>query len=257
MTRWLSLTFGLILMVSATVSHGRSLTVSFPDWPPFYIHDASRPTEQGLAREILGICAEEVDKTANFDMYPIRRMFKYMERGDLDLNIMSFKPDRLATLDFGKELVFENSYVVWTRRSLNKRITSIQDLDSLTIGQLVGLRPSDPFKLWFENRLKTQPDKETLVVNSPEQLLKMLASERIDVTVASQAEFKWRGKKLGLTSKIKNSGFVIKSQDYFLVMSKASPLYKQNPQLLNTLDQCVRKLKITGKWAKLREHYDL
>ena len=190
-------------------------------------------------------------------MYPIRRMFKYMEQGELDLNIMSFKADRAGKVDYGKEIVFENNYSVWTRSSLTKKIRVINDLDDLSIAQLVGLRPSDSFKAWFENRLKNPGNKENLVLNDPDQIVKMLASERVDMTVASSPEIRWRSAHLGLRSKVKDSGLIVKKQAYFFVISKASPVYKQNPDLLSRLDQCVKNKKRDGSWASLKLKYQL
>ena len=245
----------LLVSVSSLAS-ARSLTVSAPDWPPFYIHE-DNSKGKGMAWEILEICASRIDKNAVFDMYPIRRMFKYMERGELDVNLMSFKPDRAKTLDYGKELVFENQYDVWARASLKKPIKSIADLNNLSIAQMVGLRPSDEFRSWFDNRLKSNSPIETLQLNHPEQVFEMLAHDRIDATVISSQEARWRTKRMGISSKVKDTGFSLKSHSYFVVIAKESPLYKQDPGILGRMDQCVRDLKANGTWARLKAHYDL
>ena len=241
----------------AATAAARPLTVSSPDWPPFYIQDSEKPLEHGFAGDILDICAAKIDPNADFHAYPIRRMMKYMERGELDINIMSFKPDRALFMDYGKEMVFENSYVVWKRRSLSNSISSIHYLDSLRIAQLVGIRPSDEFREWFDLRLKSKSEIDTLVLNNTDQIVKMLAHDRSDVTVSSLAEMKWRSNKLGLSKYVVNTGLVIKKQDYFLVIAKASPLYKRDPQILNKFDSCVTRLKSTGRWAQLQKYYGL
>lgn len=122
------------------------------------------PSDQGFAGEILSLCAVKIDPNANFGAYPIRRMMKYMERGDLDVNIMRFKPDRALFLDYGKQTIFENSSVVWKRRSLKKSIKTIHDLDSLSVAQLVGLRTTDEFKEWFDSRLKSKSEIDSLFI---------------------------------------------------------------------------------------------
>jgi polar amino acid transport system substrate-binding protein len=247
----------LFLAFSQQVASGRNMTISAPDWPPFYIQDASRANARGLAWDILKICSAKYDKSPQFEMYPIRRMFKYMDDGTLDLNIMSYKADRAESLAYGKEVVFENTYGIWTRSSLMTTIGSMRDIDKLSIAQLIGLRPSDEFKSILEERLKSSTGKETLILNDPDQIVKMLASNRIDATVASLAEIRWRAARLGVSRQLRFSGIVVQKQKYFFVMSRKSPIYNERPQILTGLDQCVKDLRRSGAWDRLRSQYGL
>ena len=234
----------------------RSLTVSTPDWPPFYIHEEKEPRNKGLAWDILSKCTSQINKSVRFDMYPIRRMFKYMEDGSLDVNIMSYKPERLSALDYGKELVFENTYSVWVRSSLPHPVRTLDDLKNLNVALLIGLHPSDEYEAWLAKRLSTTSDKETLIVNEQEQILKMLASNRTDATIASGPEFRWRGSRLGLSAMIRDTPLIIKKQAYFFVLAKKSPFHN-NENLLPLMDQCVKDMKKSGFWAALKNYYQL
>lgn len=236
---------------------GRPLTVYTPDWPPFYIQDDESNSNKGMAWDILGLCTREIDRSVIFDNYPIRRMMKLMEDGAIDVNIMSFKPDRTKIMSFGKEVVFENNYVIIVGQHVSKPIRKLTDLNNLSIAQLVGLRPSDEFKAWFDNRLKHKDGKETLQLNSEEQILMMLANGRIDATVASEAEFKWRSQRLGIRSRIRPTKLSIQKQPYFFVVAKQSPIYRAKPEVLKQMDRCLKNLKKTGRWAQLRNFYNL
>jgi ABC-type amino acid transport substrate-binding protein len=235
----------------------RALSVYTPDWPPFYIQDTNQENSRGMAWDILAICSRKIDRQPEFDNYPIRRMIKKMEDGELDLNIMSFKEDRLRTLDYGKEIIFDNDYIIITGSHVTKPIRKLSDLNDMSVAQLVGLRPSDEFSRWFDERLKNKSGKDTFLLNSEEQILKMLANGRVDATVASRAEIKWRSKRLGLTSRIRTTNLLIRKQPYFFVMAKKSPIYKARPNSLRTLDACVRDLKRSGGWANLKSRYQL
>jgi len=243
-------------LISET-SAARPLSVFTPDWPPFYIQEPDHGNSRGMAWDLLATCSRRVDKNPVFANYPIRRMIKKMEDGELDLNIMSFKEDRLRIMAYGKEIIFENDYIIITGSHVTKPIRRLSDLNDLSVAQLVGLRPSDEFKRWFEDRLKNKSGKETFLLNSEEQILKMLANGRVDATVASRAEVKWRSKRLGLTSRIRETNLLIRKQPYFFVMAKQSPIYKARPSSLSTLDACVRDLKRTGSWAKMKSRYQL
>ena len=253
MRLWLN----FLALALATSAKARPLTVSAPDWPPFYIHDDGNEPYKGMAWDILANCAGQIDKDAVFDMYPIRRMFKYMETGNLDLNIMSFKAERTSTVNYGKEIVFENTYGVWSGASLTAKIKSLTDLNALNVALLIGLHPSEEYKKWLEIRQATPSGKETLILNEQEQILKMLADNRIDATVGSGPEFRWRARKLGLSTKVRDTGLLIQRQAYFFVVAKESSIYKHHPDILRRLDQCVKDMKKSGAWAKLKEHYQL
>jgi polar amino acid transport system substrate-binding protein len=236
-------------LTSAT-SAAKPLSVYTPDWPPFYIQEADQGHSLGMAWDVLATCSRRIDKNPVFDNYPIRRMIKKMEDGELDLNIMSFKEDRLRIMAYGKEIIFENDYIIITGSHVTKPIRRLSDLNDLSVAQLVGLRPSDEFKRWFEDRLKNKSGKETFLLNSEEQILKMLAN-------GSRAVVNWRTQRLGLTSRIRETNLLIRKQPYFFVMAKQSPIYKARPSSLSTLDACVRDLKRTGSWAKMKSRYQL
>lgn len=235
----------------------RNLSVYTPDWPPFYVQESDRENSRGMAWDILASCSRKIDRNAAFYNYPIRRMIKKMEDGELDLNIMSFKEDRLRILAYGKEVIFENDYVIITGSHVTKPIRKLSDLNNLSVAQLVGLRPSDEFKRWFDDRLKNKSVQDTFLLNSEEQILKMLANGRVDATVASRAEVKWRSQRLGLTSRIRTTNLLIRKQPYYFVMAKQSPIYKARPDSLRTLDACVRDLKRSGRWTTMKALYQL
>lgn len=247
----------LTVSLAPEVVVARTLSVYTPDWPPFYIQEPGQENSRGLAWDVLATCSRRIDANPVFDNYPIRRMVKKMEDGELDLNIMSFKEDRLRLMAYGKEVIFENDYIIITGSHVTKPIRKLSDLNDLSVAQLVGLRPSDEFKRWFDERLKNKSGKDTFQLNSEEQILKMLANGRVDATVASRAEVKWRSKRLGLTSRIRATNLLIRKQPYFFVMAKQSPIYKARPSSLSKLDACVRDLKRSGSWAKLKSRYQL
>jgi len=85
----------------------------------------------------------------------------------------------------------------------------------------------------------------------------MLASGRIDATVASEAEFRWRSKRLGLTHQIRNTQLLIQKQPYFYVIAKKSPILRQQPNAIARMDQCLRDLKRSGRWSQMKKNYQL
>ncbi len=255
MKKWAKYISSLCLLTETALA--RQLVVSTPDWPPFYVHDSNIPTRRGIAWDILTQCSNSLNHAVKFDMYPIKRMFKYMEKGELDINIMSFKADRTKHVEYGKEVIFENTYSIWVHKNETQMIRSLQDLNSFSMAQLIGLRPSDDFNKWYDSKMNAKIPNESHVVNSLEQVLKMLANQRIQATAASSPETRWRANRLGLLPSIKDSGLTLQKQPYFFVVAKESPFYKQDPNILQKMDQCLRQMKRNGQWSELKKYYNL
>ena len=242
-------------------AQANALSFSAPDWPPFYIskpaHNKDLYTQPGFATEIITLCSQKSNFQVLLKELPIKRMFREMDSGDLDLNIMSFKADRTKSLNFGKEVVFTNTYGLWTRSGLSINVQTLSQLDGLNIVDLVGIRTSDAYRSYIDQRLSKNGSGRVTVVSSVEAIAKMLAIGRADAAVVSIPEMKFRLQKLGLSHRVTNVGFVIKSQPYYFVASKASKNLLTSPGILDRLDQCIRTIKRDGTWEKLKTSYDL
>jgi ABC-type amino acid transport substrate-binding protein len=252
MMRWLK----YAILFPSSMGIARPISISAPDWPPFFIHDAPNEANLGMGWDILKRCTTQLTLPATFETYPISRMFKYMEGGQLDLNVMSFKPERTKILDYGREMIFENNYNIWIRANLTNKIQRLADLESLNLAFLTGSKTTAEAQSMLEHR-KGNNSIETIYVNEQEQIIRMLAAGHSDATISSSPEFRWRLKQLKLEHKLLDTGISIQSQAYFVVASKNSDVYRQNPNLLNQIDQCVKNLKSTGVWAQLKKRYEL
>lgn len=233
----------------------RRLRISAPDYPPFYM-DSSATGQMGYAKEISTLCAQRLSIAHEFVDLPITRMFKMMKKGELDLNIMSYKSDRAEFIEFGKVPIYQNRYVPFIRHDEARPVQSLEDLAPLRIGHYVGQRPSESYSTYLEQRLKANDDSVS-IVNSNQSLIKMLAKKRIDVLVGEEVKVLWYAKQLGFDQQIKRSTWIIRSQDYFWALSKKSPLLSRVPDLVERLDHCVIALKDDGSLNRLAAHYGL
>lgn len=246
------------IAVSQTTKSSNSITISAPDWPPYYIDQTKEPGDlKGFGWEISNMCSIKLGLSPKFEQFPIRRMFKEMEKGTLELNIMSFKADREKAVSYGKEVVFSNSYGLWTRTGLQRIPKTFTDLDTLTLAELVGLRTSDAFREYLDRRHKMSGDSKIQTLSETDAIAKMLASSRVDAAVTSNAEMRYRLKKLGLTSKVSQAPLNVTTQDYFFVISKNSKILKTQPDIVVKFDQCVRQLKSNGIFEKLANKYSI
>ncbi len=228
------------------------LSVSRPDWPPYSIINGPGH-HPGYLIEITNQCFSDAGYQPNYRELPIKRMFNAMKKGDLLVNVMSYKRDRAEFLAFGKIPLFRGEYVAFTNNKQTTLIKNIDDLNGLSLGDFVGIRPSDSYRTYLDLRLKKRDAGGITVVHSVDSLIKMLAKGRIDAFVGNKAEILWRAKALGLSSFIKASGLTVETQDYFWTVAKNGSM--SAPTIITKLDRCVKDLTKSGRIREIKRRY--
>lgn len=210
------------------------------DWPPYFF-GGRQGEPRGLAKELLEICMPTTGYQFQFTFYPIKRMRKYMESGELDINIYSYRPSRELFLIFGKEPIFSASYKPVARKESNISINSINDFEKYLVGHLLGFRYSPEFYNYIQHREK---QGSLLTTSKSEYILELLMERRIDVYVETTAGALYYAKKLGITDKIEIVDFDIKTSNYYVSVSKRSNRIKNKKNFLNKLDACIAETKL-------------
>jgi ABC-type amino acid transport substrate-binding protein len=251
-----TLLFVAVLFLSRPIYGSPPVSVSIPDFPPYYIYD-QLGRRSGFATEVIELCFKKLNLTPAFRQLPIKRMFRDMESGNLEVNIMSFKEDRTKFLQYGKVPVFHGEYIAFVHRSFKSDFRSLTDLDPLNLGELIGLKPSVDYRTYADRRLQQRDKGRITVVGNVDSLIKMLAKKRIDVFIANRAEIAWRAKELQLDDAIKATNYVLASQDYFWTVAKKSPVLRARPDTVGALDRCVHDLSHSSELAPLEKRYGL
>ena len=128
-----------------------ALRINDNDWPPYFF-GGKEGTPKGIGKEILHHCLVDSDYKFKFTFYPINRMHKYMEEGELDINIYSYKPERESFLVYGSEPLFVAGYRPIVRKNETRTIDTIADFEPLLLGHLHGLSYSEPFYRYLMHR---------------------------------------------------------------------------------------------------------
>ena len=230
-----------------------SLRIIENDWPPYYFKNKSDKLP-GFARELLSICISRLGYRAEFTFYPVKRMYAYLERGELDISIFSHKKSREDLVHFGHEPLFVSGYRPVVRSGSGIGILSLADFDDLKIGHLAGLRYSEAFLTYIDKRRKAG----TLITGTTgDSCLRMLTENIIDIFVDSKNTVLWRAQQTGITEKITILDYDIQTSRYFVTVSKASPRIADKPGFLEQMDDCLRVIKKDGRYREIARKYGL
>ena len=248
------LLLGFFLADTTKANHvSAPLILNDPLWPPFFYSGApDQPT--GFAKDIISICLDKNEVPFQFKFHPIKRMRVGMEQGLIDVNIYSYKKAREEFLYFGKEKIFQSSYVPFVRADSSIKINKISDFDPLKLGHLIGLRYSEEYYDYIQTR-KTQRTLDE--APNHESNIRKLVFNRIDIFVSSKASTLYVAKQLGLQDKIKPLDYVVQSSDYFFTLSKKSPRVIDPEKLLPAVDQCLKDLKSSGTYCQIAKRYEV
>lgn len=223
------------------------------DWPPYFFGDIPQH-QSGFARELLDVCIPETGYSPEYIFYPINRMRSYIKAGQVDIVIFSYKKPREQFVTYGHESLFVAGYRPVVRSDSGIEIHSLADFDKLRLGHLAGLRYSPTFLEYVEQRQAAGTLVTTSLGDTP---LRMLLRDMVDVFVDTQDTVAWRAKQSGSVDKITILDFDIKTSEYFVTVSKNSPRIKSPRTFLNSIDQCVQRLKSDGTYAEIASKYGI
>lgn len=223
------------------------------DWPPyFFIENDSEP--KGIGKEIITACFTKNEFRAYFVKLPIKRTHDFMQKGDIDVTVYSYKPEREKFLYYAKEPLFITDYGFMIRANSNYTVNSLDDLQPLRVGHLAGLSYTPELLEIIESKLARQ---EAVVANSIDAVFSQLLADipRIDITANTKSTFYWQANILGVQNKVKVLDYTIKTKQYFMTVSKQSKNIP-NPELfVAKMDNCVREMKTTGEYNSILAHY--
>ncbi|WP_022667097.1 substrate-binding periplasmic protein [Desulfospira joergensenii] len=251
----LAVLFSILFLNSWTAGAGepKVLRIIENDWPPYYFKEKSGPLP-GFARELLDHCLPRLGFETEFVFYPVKRMYTYLAKGEIDIALFSYRKSREDLVHYSSEPLFVSGYRPVVRAGTNIRIQSLSDFDSLTIGHLAGLKYSKDFLSYIEKRRGAG----TLVTSiTGDSCLRMLTEGMIDVFVDIENTVRWRAKQMGFTDQIEILSYDIRTRDYFVTLSKTSPRIVDKIDFLKKMDECLRTMKTDGRYREIAAKYGL
>ena len=225
------------------------------DWPP-YLFPESKHHLPGLGKEILNACLKKNNVRIQYLKLPVKRTHLYMQNGELDISLYSYKKEREAFLVYGKVPVFTSEYGFAVRADSNINVTKVQDLNDLTIGHLAGLTHTPEInELVQQKRLNGQLSTGNSIDAMFAQLLS--STPRFQIMPNSKQTFYWRAASLGISDKIRVLDFTADLKDYFVTVSKNSKNISDITVFLADIDKCITNMRNNGTYDQLLKKYHL
>jgi polar amino acid transport system substrate-binding protein len=231
------------------------LDVNSVDWPPFFL-DPKQLNQPGLARELLTFCINGDQYDIRFMHLPIKRTHHYMQKGQLDLAVYSFKPEREDFVWYSAVPMFHSEIGVAARRDFIQPITNETELEPWRIGYLAGLGLTPTLAVLLAGK-KTQNKaiEDYSMANLFDQLI--TTPSRIELVINSREALLWMSQLPKYQGKVKVLDFALERKAYYLAVSKKSSKLKEPTQFLKQFDQCVQKMRLNGQYQRLLQGYQL
>ena len=243
---------------SSLPANANKIKLSLNDikWPPYFLPRLESPHYQGIAKEILNTCIASDIYDIRYKTLPIKRTHIYMQSGELDISVYSFKLSREKFVIYGKEPLFTSEYGFASRRADNIVINQLSDITPYKFGDLSGLSHTPELnKILVEKRKNNQVSSG---YDLDAMFGQMLATpQRFEVMANSKETLKWRAKQLDISNQITIHDLTIKFKPYFVTVSKSSKNIEDITTFLDSIDQCIIELKTNGEYQRISAKYGL
>lgn len=243
------------LMLYPSYAASKTIYINNIEWPPYFISEQTYD-KAGLGTEILDTCLKQTNYQFEYKTLPIKRTHMYMQTGDLDISVYSYKNDRDSIVYYGKEPIFTSTYALASNKDNKLDIQKLDDLNNYVIGHLSGLTHTPEILEIIES--KKQKNEVTIGHSVDDMLNQMLATpQRFDIMPNSKETFLWNAKQLGILDRITIHDLFIAEKNYYITVSKFSKNIENPQQLLAQLDKCIIDLKATGRYQIIADEYGL
>ena len=231
----------------AKTSPGKEVIINNADWPPYFYGNGGPKGKKGIGREILEACVPTTGYTPKFNYYPIGRMVQMVKDGEIDLTVFGSLNDatrleREAWATYTTETLFSATYKPITRSDSTFVFNSLNDFLNRDIK--IGIKQGLKFDVNFDKKIEqrtTQPKADSYQLTN--EGIEKLILNRINVFVETAESVASIAKESGTLDKIKIHDFIVKKNDYVVVISKKTKNIANVSDFETKLNSCIKKLK--------------
>jgi len=242
----------IAVLVAFPLSAKQTIIINDIYWPPYFFTGDKQ--QQGIGKELINICLSQAGYNTEYHRLPVKRTHLYMENGDIDITIYSYRKSREKFVWYGKESLFNTNYGFMVRANSDINITKLADLTPYKMGHLAGLSYSPELMEIIESKAKSK--QLTTGYNLVAMFSQLLApTPRFDIMADAKTTLYWQAQKLGLSDKIKVLDYTINKKNYFITVSKKSKNITDPQAFLKETDQCIKSLKNDGRYQAILSTY--
>lgn len=214
---------GLLLTVAAVGAAGCELRMRWNDDPPYLMRDADGRVT-GLYAELVGATVRRMGCRLQWVEMPWARALVELEAGRIDILAGGLRlPEREAYAHFlPQHFVSRNR--LYVREALQARVAGARRLDdALALGLRLGVQLGVVYGPDYV-RLLEQPGFRALLTQSASRraLWRMLAVDRVDGVIASEASARWELAEAGLDARVLPTAVVVSTGEAQVMLSRRS-----------------------------------
>lgn len=185
----------VMLLLSTTSLYASAAVnlIAYTNYPPYLYHKDNQ--QSGLYLQIVESTLNAINQPFELETLPFKRaMMKAKEGKGIMIGVLKTN-ERAQELDFSDSF-YQERVSVFFRNFYGPLLTSIDDLDGLTIATILGWSYGEDFD-------KARKDKRFISIDGKiETNFKLLARDRIEAVIHTELSAIYIIKQLGLTDKI-------------------------------------------------------
>lgn len=183
----------LILLATNLYAANPINLIAYTHYPPYLYHKDNQQT--GLYLQIVELTLNAINQPFKLETLPFKRAMKKAKAGKGIMIGVLKNPERAQELDFS-DYFYQGRVSVFFNTFDNAMLTSIDDLNGLTISTLLGWSYGESFD-------KARKEKRfTCFDGKIETNFKLLARNRVDAVIHTELSSLYIIDRLGLTDKI-------------------------------------------------------
>ena len=203
--------------------------------------------------EILEICIPKLGYQPEFIPSTVDEVFAGLKSGNLQLHVLSFRPERAEYLSYAEEPMFYSGYRPFVRPGIVLDGYRHEALDDLRLGHRREMKYSAEFDAYMKRRMEKD---DVLVVDSDPDALKAVAEGKVDAVPLMLSTALHHRRRLGLEDQVNVlMDFDLKTAGYRVAVPKIQTIIQDVPSFLAGIDRCIKDLKADGRYDEIGDRY--
>jgi len=238
---------GIFAFNSILLAQSRKKLIAVTEeWPPFRIQSqGSKHGFVGIDIDILERLAVVLNREIEVQRHPFARALEMIRTGDADIIPgVAHTEKRAAFILYVPTSYFEVGPVFYTQKGRGHLVRDYEDLYRFDVGYSLHSAYFEPFN--SDGRIRK------IGVSTEEQLVKMVALNRLDITIGTNPNLAWDIKRYGFKDKLEQTHYIPtqKTPIYFGLAKGAG-----YGELQLKIDSYLKKIIANGELQQIIDAY--
>lgn len=215
-------------------------------WPPFRINSPTQTAGfTGIDIELIRILEDALDRPIVIERHPFARALEMMRTGDADfITSIAYTEERDEYIAYVPFSYMAVQPVFYTQRGRGDEIQRYEDLYDYSIGYSLNSAYFEPFN--------SDGGLDKVGISTEEQLLRMVAIGRLDVTIGTEPNIGYDAVRLGLDDRVEPTAYVPEpNTPLYFGVSPQSPLADR----IDEIERVLREIVDDGRMREITERY--